>query len=51
MPRVYPPIEGKESPVTISHSLNESVAGFTAGIVSTLVVHPFDEDRTESWAC
>jgi len=46
MPRVYPPIEGKESPVTISHSLNESVAGFTAGIVSTLVVHPFDVVKT-----
>ena len=31
MPRVYPPIEGKQPSVAISPSLNESVAGFTAG--------------------
>jgi len=46
MPRVYPPIEGKQPSVAISPSLNESVAGFTAGLVSTLVVHPFDIVKT-----
>lgn len=46
MPRVYPPLEGKKPSVTISPSLNESVAGFTAGVVSTLVVHPFDVVKT-----
>ncbi|KAI7285192.1 hypothetical protein KC345_g1823 [Hortaea werneckii] len=46
MPRVYPPIEGKQPSVAISPSLNESVAGFTAGVVSTLVVHPFDVIKT-----
>lgn len=46
MPRVYPPIEGRQPSVSISPSLVESVAGFTAGIVSTLVVHPFDVVKT-----
>jgi solute carrier family 25 folate transporter 32 len=32
--------------VNISPSLVESVAGFTAGMVSTLVVHPFDVIKT-----
>lgn len=46
MPRVYPPIEGRQSSPSISPSLIESVAGFSAGIVSTLVVHPFDVIKT-----
>jgi len=46
MPRVYPPIEGRQPSVTISPSIVESVAGFTAGLVSTLVVHPFDVVKT-----
>lgn len=44
MPRVYPPIEGKST--VLSPSLVESTAGFTAGIVSTLVAHPFDVVKT-----
>lgn len=44
MPRVYPPIEGKSD--FLSPSLIESTAGFTAGIVSTLVAHPFDVVKT-----
>jgi len=46
MPRVYPPIEGRQTSTTLSHSLVESVAGFSAGIVSTLAVHPFDVIKT-----
>ena len=46
MPRVYPPIEGRQTGSTVSPSLVESIAGFTAGIVSTLVVHPFDVVKT-----
>lgn len=46
MPRVYPPLEGRQPSVAISPSLVESVAGFTAGCVSTLVVHPFDVVKT-----
>ncbi|PPJ51331.1 hypothetical protein CBER1_08624 [Cercospora berteroae] len=46
MPRVYPPLEGRQPAVNISPSLVESVAGFTAGVVSTLVVHPFDVVKT-----
>jgi solute carrier family 25 folate transporter 32 len=46
MPRVYPPLEGRQPSVTISPSLVESTAGFTAGIVSTLAVHPFDVVKT-----
>lgn len=44
MPRVVPPIDGKTN--NISASLIESTAGFTAGIVATLVVHPFDILKT-----
>lgn len=46
MPRVYPPIEGRQPGVAISPSIVESAAGFTAGVVSTLVVHPFDVVKT-----
>lgn len=46
MPRVYPPLEGRQPNAAISPSLVESVAGFTAGVVSTLVVHPFDVVKT-----
>ncbi|CAK3935639.1 Mitochondrial folate transporter carrier [Lecanosticta acicola] len=46
MPRVYPPLEGRQPSVAISPSLVESAAGFTAGVVSTLVVHPFDVVKT-----
>lgn len=46
MPRVYPPLEGRQPTVALSPSLVESVAGFTAGVVSTLVVHPFDVVKT-----
>lgn len=46
MPRVYPPIEGRQPSVTLTPSLVESTAGFTAGVVSTLVVHPFDVIKT-----
>jgi solute carrier family 25 folate transporter 32 len=46
MPRVYPPLEGRQPSVSLSPSLVESVAGFTAGLVSTLVVHPFDVVKT-----
>lgn len=44
MPRVVPPIDGKTN--NLSSSLIESTAGFTAGIVATLVVHPFDILKT-----
>lgn len=46
MPRVYPPIETRQASVNISPSLVESVAGFSAGVVSTLAVHPFDVVKT-----
>jgi solute carrier family 25 (mitochondrial folate transporter), member 32 len=46
MPRVYPPIHGKTTDSTLSPSLVETVAGFTAGVVATLVVHPFDVLKT-----
>lgn len=46
MPRVYPPIEGRQPVVNLSPSIVESAAGFTAGLVSTLVVHPFDVVKT-----
>ncbi len=46
MPRVYPPLESGQPTVTLSPSLIESVAGFTAGVVSTLAVHPFDIVKT-----
>ncbi|KAF1813519.1 mitochondrial carrier [Eremomyces bilateralis CBS 781.70] len=46
MPRVVPPIEGRASDVDISPSLVESIAGFTAGVVATLAVHPFDVLKT-----
>ncbi|KAK4621267.1 Mitochondrial FAD carrier protein FLX1 [Fulvia fulva] len=46
MPRVYPPLEGRQPTVVLSPSLVESAAGFTAGVVSTLVVHPFDVIKT-----
>ncbi|KAK8213165.1 mitochondrial FAD carrier protein flx1 [Zalaria obscura] len=46
MPRVYPPIEGRQANPGLSPSLVESVAGFSAGIISTLVVHPFDVIKT-----
>lgn len=57
MPRVYPPLfEGsggndgtnqhRSQPVTLSPSLVESVAGFSAGVISTLAVHPFDIVKT-----
>lgn len=46
MPRVYPPLEGRQGYAYLTPSLVESSAGFTAGIVSTLVVHPFDVVKT-----
>lgn len=46
MPRLYPPIHGKTTDNTLSPSLVETVAGFTAGVVATLVVHPFDVLKT-----
>ncbi|KAF2176287.1 hypothetical protein K469DRAFT_607741 [Zopfia rhizophila CBS 207.26] len=41
MPRALPPIDGKNG-TNISPSLVESVAGFSAGVVSCLTVHPLD---------
>ncbi|KAF2463701.1 uncharacterized protein BDR25DRAFT_329522 [Lindgomyces ingoldianus] len=41
MPRALPPIEGNKGP-NISPSVVESVAGFSAGVVSCLTVHPLD---------
>lgn len=47
MPRVYPPLEGNRNPhAALPPSLVEVVAGFSAGIVSTLAVHPFDVVKT-----
>lgn len=46
MPRVYPPLEGRQPSVYLTPSLIESTAGFTAGVVSTLAVHPFDVVKT-----
>lgn len=46
MPRVYPPLSQDNRTVTLSPSLIESAAGFTAGCVSTLAVHPFDIVKT-----
>jgi len=46
MPRVYPPIEGRQTNSNIPPSVVESFAGFTAGIISTLAVHPFDVVKT-----
>jgi solute carrier family 25 folate transporter 32 len=46
MPRVYPPLESRQPILTLTPSLVESTAGFTAGVVSTLVVHPFDVVKT-----
>lgn len=46
MPRVYPPLEGRQPVANLSPSIVESAAGFTAGVVSTLVVHPFDVVKT-----
>lgn len=47
MPRVYPTLDGRQtSPAQISPSIVESAAGFSAGIVSTLAVHPFDIVKT-----
>ncbi|KAF1915680.1 copper amine oxidase [Ampelomyces quisqualis] len=51
MPRAFPPVEhqdGKETPrrnvpkSTLSASVVESVAGFSAGVVSCLAAHPLD---------
>jgi len=46
MPRVYPTIHGKTTDRDLSPSFVETVAGFTAGVVATLVVHPFDVLKT-----
>ncbi|KAK3710589.1 mitochondrial FAD carrier protein flx1 [Vermiconidia calcicola] len=46
MPRVYPPLENRQTLITLSPSIVESAAGFTAGVVSTLAVHPFDIVKT-----
>jgi len=50
MPRIFPTLTYQADPVsattTLSPSLIESVAGFSAGIVSTLAVHPFDIVKT-----
>lgn len=46
MPRVYPSIDGKTSDPHLSPSFVETVAGFTAGVVATLAVHPFDVLKT-----
>ncbi|KAF2490586.1 solute carrier family 25 protein [Lophium mytilinum] len=47
MPRALPPLEGPvhdppPRPSKLSPSVVESVAGFTAGVVSCLTVHPLD---------
>ena len=48
MPRVYPTLDGRQTSntLTLSPSVVESTAGFSAGIVSTLAVHPFDIVKT-----
>jgi solute carrier family 25 folate transporter 32 len=47
MPRVYPPLDNPNRPTRgLAPSLIESAAGFTAGCVSTLAVHPFDIVKT-----
>lgn len=46
MPRVYPSLDGRQSIISVPPSLIESAAGFTAGVVSTLAVHPFDIVKT-----
>ena len=46
MTRVYPPIEAKPINNNLPSSFIETAAGFTAGTVSTLVVHPFDVVKT-----
>ncbi|KIW09206.1 uncharacterized protein PV09_00134 [Verruconis gallopava] len=47
MPRTFPPVDGKDATShTLSPSLIESTAGFTAGLVATLAVHPFDVLKT-----
>jgi primary-amine oxidase len=45
MPRAFPPIEATTATTkgpNISPSIVESVAGFSAGVVSCLTVHPLD---------
>lgn len=39
-------LQGRQPSNAVSPSLVESVAGFSAGVVSTLVVHPFDIIKT-----
>ncbi|KAK3078693.1 hypothetical protein LTS18_006860, partial [Coniosporium uncinatum] len=51
MPRTFPPVpinkeQANAAASTLSPSIVESVAGFTAGIVATLAVHPFDVLKT-----
>lgn len=46
MPRVYPSIDGKTTNHALPPSLVEIVAGFSAGVVSTIFVHPFDVVKT-----
>lgn len=46
MPRVYPPLEQKSQNHALPPSLVEIVAGFSAGVFSTLAVHPFDVVKT-----
>jgi len=46
MPRVYPPIEAKLKENNLPASFIETTAGFAAGTISTLVVHPFDVVKT-----
>jgi solute carrier family 25 folate transporter 32 len=45
MPRVVPPIEAKGSS-DLPPSIIESVSGFSAGLIATLAVHPFDVLKT-----
>jgi hypothetical protein len=46
MPRVLPSVDAKPSHPQLSPSFVETVAGFTAGVAATLVVHPFDILKT-----
>ncbi|KAJ9661713.1 mitochondrial FAD carrier protein flx1 [Coniosporium apollinis] len=46
MTRVYPPIETKTQSNGLSPSFVETVAGFSAGVIATLAVHPFDVLKT-----